>query len=292
MSCANKSDEGQPPAQILESPVHQERRYETPEPMLAPTSKSEFCEQRKRSDYFLALAYEPSNQLAFENHGGIKNRGVCWWHALFQRSSFYTTVYRPDLPKPSKEQAKKIIHLIASGGKIVEVPGYKNMFDFSRDWEAQIQSKLESWQLIDGFLKFAWIKGLSGSTNIEPEKLKSKWDSFEQLIEVEKHIEWSMLQLKGITTHGVLFVGVESGQLQYHINYLDSNYVGQISSFTYIIGEGSVNSSYGPFIPYKGRQSDLAKFKKAAQKYCSTKTSDISEIDEDLDGYPLTNDLE
>lgn len=260
--------------------------------LLASQGRSEFCEMRKHAEYFKNLAYEPTNHLSFDNQGGLFNGGVCWWHSLFQRAALYVTVYRPELEKPNELEAKKIVHLIAAGTKVVEIPGYKNLNEFSRDWSELIQAKLEEWQLVDGFLKFAWIKGLSGSTDIKPKKLKAKWDYFYEKVEEEENIEWAMIQLKGISSHSMLMLSIAKSETEYNVNYLDSNYVGTTQLDTYYVGQRSVFSIYGPFVPYKGRRSDFKKFKKAAERYCSGKEKVKSLISEDLRFYPLNNDLE
>ncbi|MCC6276838.1 MAG: hypothetical protein IT289_02855, partial [Oligoflexia bacterium] len=113
-----------------------------------PRSKDEFCQLRKDPNYFFRLAHEKENQMAFENYGGAFDGGVCWWHSLFQRSSLYLSVYRPDQARPNLDTAKKIIHSIATNGRVVEIPGYRNFLEFSRDWEDQIQYKLQKWQLV------------------------------------------------------------------------------------------------------------------------------------------------
>ncbi len=170
------------------------------------------------------------------------------------------------------------------------MPGYKNLNEFSCDWQSVIQSKLESWQKIDGFLKFAWIKGLVGSTHADPQKIKNQWDEFEKWIEVDKKVEWAMLQLEGISTHGVLLIGVDPSST-YNIDYLDSNFVGAVSTFKYNVGENTVNSMYGPFVPYAGRRSDHIKFKYAADRYCYSKSGDMS-LEEHEEEEPLSNELE
>ena len=88
-----------------------------------------------------------NNRLSFTNSGGLVNGGVCWWHSRFTRNANYVAVFSPDKAKPHnktmrrpKKPARKspIKRLPAPGsvkyilkqikyGKVVEIPGYKNL---------------------------------------------------------------------------------------------------------------------------------------------------------------------
>jgi hypothetical protein len=249
----------------------------------APIGRQEFCEQRKSPSNVIQLTSNPENLLAFKNKGGLLNKGVCWWHSLFQRSALYITVFRPELQKPNSEQAKKIVHSIASGKKVVEIPGYTNIREFSRDWESLIQAKLEEWQLVDGFLKFAWIRGLSGSASIEPKKLEKNIGSLIKLVDDTQDVQWLMLQMDGITSHSALLVDGINLEPSYSLFTIDSNYVGAVKEFEYMSGDPSIfDPRYTRFVPYLGRRSDLKRFKKAIARYCSPKPASDSDIVEDL----------
>jgi hypothetical protein len=252
----------------------------TPAVQKIPNSKVQYCQMNSLKSHYRELSFNPENHLSFGNYGGIQGQGVCWWHALFQRASLYLVVFRPELPKPSLRDAQKIIHAIAAGKRVVEVPGYENLWSFSKDWEAEIQKKLESWQLIDGTLKFAWIKGLSGKSEEDPDKIKNLMEDFFYDVESLGNIEWSMWQLKGISSHGVLFTQISRPTAGYQVSYLDSNYVGTVQSLDYIEGDRFISNAYGNFVAYPGRRKDLKNFAKAAQKYCqSTVTMEDPEDD-------------
>lgn len=233
-------------------------------------NREQFCANRKIPNYYVELAHDNRNHLSFQNQGGLINGGVCWWHSLFQRASFYLAVYRPELPKPTEKEAKAIVHSLAAGKKVVEIPGYHDMNSFSRDWQKPIQAKLEQWQKVDGFLKFKWIEGLSGSTMEKPEKIASLLDGLLADVETKKEIQWTMLQLKGIPSHSALVLHVEKTPALYTTKHLDSNYVGRIESFAYKIGDTHFyEPGYGRFVMYPGRKKDLQNFKVAADNYCN-----------------------
>jgi hypothetical protein len=239
-----------------------------------PSSRQEFCEQSKLSSIAIQRSENPDNQLAFNNYGGLFNGGVCWWHSLFQRAALYLAVFKPELPKPTAEEVKKIVHSLAAGKKVVEIPGYRNLREFSADWESIIQSKLEEWQLVDGFLKFAWIRGLSGSPSIAPLKLEQKIVALDDLVHGQKDIQWMMLQLDGISSHAALLIDAVNEKPKYSLSVLDSNFAGMTREFDYNSGDRSIfDPLYRRFVPYLGRRSDLVKFKTAISRYCSSRRS-------------------
>lgn len=232
-------------------------------------SRQQFCSQKLQPGYFNQLAYEPQHHMAFGNTGGIHNKGVCWWHALYQRAALYLTVYRPELPRPTYEQARVLVRRIAVGEQIVEIPGYSNFYQFSKAWQPFIQDMLEEWQMVDGFLKFAWIEGLKGNHIIPPTDLAKEMELIYNATQNESDIQWIMLQIQGISSHGVLSVEVIRHPAGAQMEVMDNNFVGQIKAFIYLKGAGTLQTLYGNVAPYLGRQKDLRKFKKAADSYCT-----------------------
>lgn len=251
----------------------------------APTSKAEFCERRLDSHYFRQLSYEKENLLTFRNGGGLFNKGVCWWHNLFQRSALYLVVFRPELPKPNKALARKIIHAIAAGRRVVEVPGYKNLSEFSKDWAAEIQSKLEAWQREDGFLKFAWIQGLSGNYHADPKVIAAALNYSILQAEQSGQINFAMWQLKGISAHASLMIGGEIENTTYRAHHIDSNFPNVIRAMNWQPPARSVDSYFGKFVPYVGRKSDLPAFKTAGDQYCASRSYDHDFIYERLSNH-------
>lgn len=233
-------------------------------------SRAQFCSERGKPGYFNQLAYDSKNQMAFPNQGGLLQSGVCWWHALFQRAALYMTVYRPELPRPKYAQVQTLVHQIAVGKQIVEIPGYSNFYDFSREWEPVIQAKLEEWQLVDGFLKFAWIEGLKGKSVVPPTELEKEIDLIYKKTSQDHDIQWIMLQMPGIPSHGILSLEAVRYPGGAQIEVVDNNFVGRIKVLHYQQGAATLQSMYyGKVASYLGRTQDLIHFKEAAQVYCS-----------------------
>lgn len=234
----------------------------------SPQSRQEYCTKARTKGYFTHLAFDRQNRIAFDNwHGGILNKGLCWWHALFQRASLYLTVYRPDLPKPNAKQAEAIIHSIAAGRHVVEIPGYANLYEFSKDWETPIKKKLEQWQLVDGVLKFAWISALRGDSEVQPAELAGRLGEFNAL-RSDGEIHWIMWRSEGTRRHGTLLLDMKKTRNGFDIVHLDNNYNSQESHIEYTSGMRSLGGYFGPTVPYQGRESDLRGFRQAAQEYC------------------------
>ncbi|MGK5087603.1 hypothetical protein WDW86_08600 [Bdellovibrionota bacterium FG-2] len=109
-------------------------------------------------------AQDPAMRLSFSNQGGAFSSGVCWWLSRFQRAALYLARFYPELPKPTADEARKLIRRLAQMNEVVEIPGYRNIFDFSCDFSTLIQRRLERWQILDGIFRFAWIEGIRGKS--------------------------------------------------------------------------------------------------------------------------------
>ncbi len=231
----------------------------------ASTSSAGFCADRKSVSYTKELVGTRANQISFTNRGGLVNGGVCWWHSRLTRKFAYLAVFRPDLPKPSNRKAEKIIKSIRMG-KVTEVPGFSNLYDFSRTFGQEIQDRLEKWQKGDGFLRQQWTVGLWGSSETTAAKLKERMDDLYQYVEVEGKLAYQMLQIKGITSHAWLVLNVEKMGNGYELEVLDSNYT-STSTIRYRNGQETINS-YGGLVPITGKKAELRKLEKAVSKYC------------------------
>ena len=222
------------------------------------------------------------NSIAFGNYGGLADGGVCWWHSRWQRNATYLAYFSPDKPKPAfrteserKEHGveelsiKEIIKIIKKGDKVVEIPGYENLNDFTAENSGLVQDTLEGWQKEDGFLNQKWLLGLFRENSIKPSKLKRQMDKLYQSIQ-EGNIVYQMLQLKGVTAHAWLVVGMEKTQNGYELQVKDSNFSTSIARASYINGSGTVTSNwtYGQFAPHTGNRGEERGLKKARAKFC------------------------
>ena len=220
----------------------------------------------------LQQAIDPAQRLSFENHGGLFNGGVCWWHSRFQRNALYLAKFRPELPKLSREDNFALIQRLRHFN-VVEFPGYKNLQEFSKENEDLIQNELERWQLDDGTIGFGWIDGLEGESKyLAPELLKQSMDELFNLVVIHREIAFQKLQIPGITSHAWLVIDMISQGQNYQLKVIDSNYPEEVKTVNYRMGDTHVTMPYNgwTFIPYTERQNDFASITATLQEYCSS----------------------
>lgn len=228
----------------------------------------DFCRDRVEGNYIQDLLKERESRMAFSNQGGMLNGGVCWWHSRFQRNAAYLTYYRPELPRPDEKEAKKLIKKIRMGNDVVEIPGFKNFFEFSSTFRHLVQDRLEAWQRGDGLLRQSWITGLAGGTNTSAEKLEERMDDLFQ--EISKgEVVYQKLQLKGIIAHAWLVIDMSKTSDGYEISVIDSNYPLSTNSYRYRRGMTSLHYPYfGSFVPYTHKENEEEKIQRVVAKFC------------------------
>lgn len=258
-----------------------------------PESKQQFCARfettGQNQDTILDLSLEASNLMSFKNNGGLFNGGVCWWHSRFQRNILYLGIFRPDLEKPKNtREIQKIIELIRAGKSVVVVPGYANFSEFTEENQKLIQSELNSWQLYDGVILGSWIDGLKGDTKVNPDALKMMMDKVYNYVEVEKKIAYQKLQIKGITSHAWLVIGLKKGNNGYEIGLIDSNNPRMTENYSYKFGDDSFNKkSYGNFVPYLEFTREEQRLVSVAKAFCGLRALSDSDMNKWDDDYKL-----
>jgi len=234
-------------------------------PVLAQTQN--FCQERAQPRFAQLHVAQEANRLSFVNGGGLMNGGVCWWHSRFTRNAAYVARFRPDLPKPSIPEAKRLIHAIRSGSAIVDVPGYSDLQTFSIDFQNEIQKKLEEWQTADGIGRGDWIRGLQGRTSENPAKLATMMDELYQRVMVKQELVYQKLQLPGITSHAWLVIHMVKEANGYLLTIADSNY---LTLKTKRYTRGSTQMMYGNngFVPYTEFSDELVNLEKVVSQAC------------------------
>lgn len=231
------------------------------------TPEQAYCE--RDYDAFKKVALDPDQRVSFRNRGGLLEGGVCWWHSRFQRSATYLAIYRPELPKPSAAEARKLIRMLIKMQGPVVIPGYSGLRDFSSDFEAVLQKQLERWQLSDGVWRSAWVNGLSGHTHERSKKLRKMMDDLYVAVVDKKMIVWEKLQVPGIPAHAWLVVDMEKLEHGYRLKTIDSNYPTETVSYDYQFGDTHlVIYKVLDFVPYRGADRDLKKIFGAFSAFC------------------------
>ncbi|MBA7637135.1 Peptidoglycan glycosyltransferase MrdB [subsurface metagenome] len=236
-------------------------------------SKKEFCDMVRDPVQFKRVIASKKNRLSFKSRGaGFFNSGVCWWHSRLTRSATYLTVYRPDLPKPTKKQVLKIFDAYFHNSRVVEIPGYENLREFSSDWEDLLLKKLEDWQKVDGIFGFAWVGGLAGKTEVSPEELKDKMDNLFKEVRTENKIVYQKLQQPGIRAHSWLVFDMKKTSDGYVLRTTNSS-SSNMKVAHYKIGDQYFRHRFGiisyyTFVPYTEFENELKKIRAAQERYC------------------------
>jgi hypothetical protein len=237
------------------------------EPSVA--AKKQFCQQRLSSiDGLQQIVAQRDNQLWFENQGGLLGGGVCWWHSRFTRAAAYLALFDPSLPKASAEEAKDIILNIRNRKRVVTVPGYRNLYEFSVDYGDEILGKLQDWQRSDALFKAAWFKGAIREIDIPAEKLSNMMDQLYERVS-RGEVVYQMLQMPGIMAHSWLVVGMEKTSSGYEIETVDSNVPGGSSLYKYSRDMKRLDYSYlTTFVPYIAQTGEEANLRDKLTDEC------------------------
>lgn len=236
----------------------------------APQSKIELCRrygEARRAEFPRSLE-NAENQLAFRNEGGLRNGGVCWWHSRFTRAATYLAYYSPDKAIPSRAEAKKIISDLARQKTIVEIPGFRNLYEFSVLYQKEIQDELEAWQMrnaVRGAMRtINPLRRTSRTTDSRQDKTiqEAKW-----LLSDWKTIPYMLLQFPGIVAHAWLIVKIDPvyetllGSLSYVKEYIlhviDSNAPGKVLKVPYTVGDNAITFGGERFAIYHDYVDDL-----------------------------------
>lgn len=249
---------------------------------ILPQSKADFCARfddvKNGNTSIQDISSEATSLMSFKNNGGLFNGGVCWWHSRFQRNIFYLGIFRPDLPKPNSiYEIRAIIHQIRLGTNPIYIPGYENLSEFSSANKDLIQDELESWQLYDGVVLGKWIDGLKGETKVAASELAASMNQLYQYVSVEKKIAYTKLQIKGITSHAWLVVGMKKMPNGYDLEIIDSNSPTATEVYSYKSGDESFFvKGYGNFVPYLEFKREEERISLAGKKFCGIKTFETS----------------
>jgi hypothetical protein len=193
--------------------------------IIKPSSEKPYCQAHKEPGYFLERYSDAKNRMAFPNGPyGLINGGLCWWMSRFERNAVMLAVFKPELPKPNREQADKLISMLRSTKKVVEIPGFANFHDFTAAFKDDIIKALDWWQINDGIFSFAWVRGLYGYHEVEPAVLQNTMDRTFALVEGAHRPTFQLLQMAGITAHSWIVLAMEKQPDGYNILVADSNF--------------------------------------------------------------------
>lgn len=219
---------------------------------------------------FLKKLTQNQNKISFTNHGGLFNGGVCWWHSRLTRNFQYLAVFNPNAPAPTEEEAYRLVKRIRDG-KATTIPGFNNLYEFSNANYRPVQQNLEDWQISNGGFGLGFLDGLSGSTTVPADELKTLMDeAYTELTQNQKPI-FQVLQLPGVTAHAWLLINMIPTKDGYQFEVVDSNYLYN-QTWTYI--NTATNFWYGgsSFVNYSTRRGRTEEelIRKRLGDYCQS----------------------
>jgi hypothetical protein len=235
----------------------------------AATSLGEFLRNAGRLEYVRSLAADPesgpnTNLLGFTNGGGLLDKGVCWWHSQLTRAALFLSYFEPERPEPDGRGVRRIVRSLLAADRVVPIPGFSCLRDFSLANRTLVQSLLDRRQLRDGVLLFAWVNGLWGSSEASPRVMKSLMDAI--------HAEtgsagpaYVKLQIPGWDAHSwIVTETLPVGEGGYLCRYLDSNLPGA-GEWLYEPGMTAISGRRG--VPYLQRTGELRRMKRVIARF-------------------------
>jgi hypothetical protein len=246
-----------------------------------PVFAQDFC--TRSQDNIKVMLADTASRISFENDGGLFNGGVCWWHSRLQRSSAYLVRFVPGEPQPSKPELDKILHSLRTMDNVVLIPGYSDFLTFSKDYHNEIQDMLNDWQKRDGFLNFEWLRGISGRSELDPDKMKERMDDVYRYYKNSPSPLWIMAQIKGVTSHSLLVLQMNQTENGYDLEVIDSNHPLKTLLITYSMGDRSLKNDKYTFVPYTGFQNDFRLITKAIAHACGDVLSKSDVEDGDIE---------
>lgn len=189
---------------------------------------------------------------------------VCWWHSRLQRAAAYLSVHLPHKEKPTHSQVEQILHALIDSERVVEIPGYSNFYDFTKENESIIQNFLNDWQFRETFLNFSWVRGLSGKSELSADQLSDRMDEIYYHVEILKRATYVKLQKGGFPAHALLILSLQPKDDGYSVKFIDSNFPGSTQSATYTYG----NTQFEKGVPYIEYIQDHHNIELAINRYC------------------------
>jgi hypothetical protein len=128
--------------------------------------------------------------------------------------------------------------------------------------------------LYDGVILGKWIDGLKGETRVKPELMQQMMNKLYNYVEVENKIAYQKLQIKGITSHAWLIVGMKKSLSGFDIGFIDSNNPKMSENYSYKFNDESFfDKSYGHFVPYLEFTREELKILNVSKIFCGIKVT-------------------
>lgn len=256
-----------------------------------PSYKRAFCGRNVQDilDKIVNKAEKDGGDVpAFTNPPGYLKFGTCWWASRFHRSAAYLMHFRPDQPKPSRDQAKRIIADIVAMREVREVGGYKTLYEFSSDFRDLAVKAVENWQVRAGLTIEPVIRGLNGPSHTREPDLGARMYALYSRLLARKDPVFQVLQIPGPETHSWLIFearALRDGLLPwsvtgYEFTAVDPNDPDTPQQIRYRLQSGELHRIYPgengvevvssplDFVPMTAYDGDLADLRSSIEHYC------------------------
>ncbi|HXH76855.1 MAG TPA: hypothetical protein VNJ08_17935 [Bacteriovoracaceae bacterium] len=229
--------------------------------------------------------------LAFANPPGPVGGGMCWLHTRLQRSFTYLANYRPSSAKPSKQEAMEIIDRIVHRKGVTEIPGFKNLNEFSSAYSKELIDAIDGmgWRCVANPNDCA--ARLTDSYSPTAGELKATMERLYQR-QLANHgdiqmLRTRMLSAKGkvlgvVTAHSMLVLSIEpirgkggipnmpAPAIGYKMRVIDPNHPSLVFPVEYMFGETSIYAGFIDVIPYMhyAYDGDIPEMRAQIDGYC------------------------
>ncbi len=247
--------------------------------------RRKFC-ARTDHDILNPMRMNPATEgaIAFRNPSGPLHTGSCWSHTRFQRSIAYLGNFQPELPKPTEQQAAKIISDLISMNKVVPIPGFANVNEFTRAYQEQLSSALGNWYARCLFTGDCAHRAGDASSE-DQSSLRNRMDHLSN--RMFSHPQMIFLRMKGkamgwTDSHSWLLLNITPLRAKpeadnplagltktgYVLTIVDPNYPSLLQTVSYSYGDTSLRLDGDVLLPHEDYDDDLTDFDDALTKYC------------------------
>ena len=199
---------------------------------------------------------------------------------MMQQGANYMSYFKPPPTgkKPTDKGVKRIVRELLAGNKVVEIPGYSSLYEFTKANEEAITEQLSNSQILDGFAKFAWVRNMR-----RMRKSKKEWEKFfsklKTKVQDEKELTYLLFRMDvksdvdgKADSHAGLVKSVSMGEDGvWSYTYVDSNQPTSDITVTYDSNTGEVtsdNANAAKYIPHLDRHIRVDKMVRARKKFC------------------------
>jgi hypothetical protein len=269
-----------------------------------PQHKQQFCQGNPRNISLRLLprserdtrstlnTWAMDNTLAFENPPGPVGGGMCWLHSRLQRQFTYLANYQPTRPRPTQEEAQRIINRIVNREGVTEIPGFSNLSEFSAVYRSQLISAIDGmgWRCFVNPTDCA--ARISDSYNPSAADMQATMQTLYdrqtqqpgsiRMVRTRVHSDQNLV-FRGLMAHSMLILdmvpihdnssnipGVPGPIRGYRMKIIDPNHPNLVEPTTYLFGDRTLRAGGLDVLPYTHYEyeGDIPLMNQQIAEYC------------------------